>query len=89
MSAVALDHFDYKNIVPSNDAGSAFDVFDAFSRLDTSRKMKLFDLIMLHRSTEYKRTMKDFWPQSTEGDANKLEIMLKHRLEKMMADEQN
>ncbi|MDD3020295.1 MAG: hypothetical protein PHX61_04850 [Alphaproteobacteria bacterium] len=89
MSAVALDHFEYRHVVPSNDVSPRFDVFDAFSRLETSRKMRLLDLIMLHRTMEYKRTMGAFWPQSTESDAHKLEIMLKHRLEKIMADEKN
>ena len=39
---------------------SGFDVFIAFSKLDTVRKMKLFDLLCGHRAVAYKATMKSF-----------------------------
>ncbi|HRK97347.1 MAG: hypothetical protein KDJ26_02190 [Alphaproteobacteria bacterium] len=62
---------------------SGFDVFIAFSKLDTVRKMKLFDLLCGHRAVAYKATMKSFWPESTEEDARKLSMMMRSRMERL------
>jgi hypothetical protein len=76
---------------PSHDQGypaqlptaSDFDVVDAFSRLDTGRKMSLFDHLMANRLNAYKNTLKSFWPAANEDDARKLEIVLRARLNRL------
>ena len=60
-----------------------FDVMAAFSRLDTSRKMALFDTIMNHRPYAYRNTLHSIWPEATEDDARKLEILLRHRMQRL------
>lgn len=60
-----------------------FDVFKEFSRLDVSRKMALFDCIMLHRGFAYRNMMKNIWPHSNENDARALEMMLNARLNRL------
>lgn len=60
-----------------------FDVMAAFSGLDTARKMTLFDQIMAHRVNAYRNTMKSFWPQSSDDDARKLEIVLRQRISRL------
>ena len=61
----------------------SFDVVSAFSQLETSRKMVLFDQIMSGRANAYRNTLKSFWPQSNEHDARKLEIILRARLDRL------
>lgn len=65
------------------DNGSAFDVVAAFSELETSRKMTLFDQLMSGRANAYRNTLKSIWPESNEHDARKLEIILRARLDRL------
>lgn len=60
-----------------------FDVVSAFSGLDTNRKMALFDQILGNRVNAYRNTMKSFWPNSTEEDARKLELILRSRMSRL------
>ena len=60
-----------------------FDVVSAFSSLDTNRKMALFDQILGNRVNAYRNTMKSFWPNSTEEDARKLELILRSRMSRL------
>lgn len=60
-----------------------FDIVSAFSGLDTNRKMALFDQILGNRINAYHNTMKSFWPNSTEEDARKLEIILRSRMSRL------
>lgn len=60
-----------------------FDVLAAFSRLETSRKMTLFDQLMCGRANAYRNTMKSLWPESNDHDARKLEIVLRARLDRL------
>jgi hypothetical protein len=62
---------------------TAFDVVSAFSQLETSRKMTLFDQLMSGRANAYRNTLKNFWPQSNDHDARKLEIILRARLDRL------
>ncbi|MDY0028664.1 MAG: hypothetical protein RBR86_01850 [Pseudobdellovibrionaceae bacterium] len=65
------------------DPADCFDVYAAFSQLDTARKMTLFDQLFGHRTNAYKNSMKTFWPRSTEEDARKLAMMLKSRMDRL------
>ena len=65
------------------DNGNAFDVVAAFSELETSRKMTLFDQLMSGRANAYRNTLKSIWPESNEHDARKLEIILRARLDRL------
>ena len=67
---------------PQQDNNS-FDVVTAFSQLETSRKMTLFDQLMSGRANAYRNTLKSFWPQSNDHDARKLEIILRARLDRL------
>ncbi len=60
-----------------------FDVMAAFSRLDTSRKMALFDTIMIGRPHAYRNQFFMIWPEASEEDARKLEIILRHRVARL------
>lgn len=60
-----------------------FDVVAAFSGLETTRKMTLFDQLMCGRANAYRNTLKSIWPQSNDNDARKLEIILRARLDRL------
>lgn len=80
MEAFAMEQLPHP--YPQQD-NSAFDVVAAFSQLETSRKMTLFDQLMCGRANAYRNTLKSFWPQSNEHDARKLEIILRARLDRL------
>lgn len=89
MGALFMDRQDYTASNANNKHGvitSNFDVLDAFSRLDMSRKMALFDQLMAHRTNAYKNSIKSFWPQSTEEDARKLELVLRSRMARLQGN---
>lgn len=56
-----------------------FDVMEAFSGLDSARKMALFDRLSDSRKTFYK-TVTLFWPHADMNDAKKLERFLVHNM---------
>ena len=58
---------------------AGFDVMQAFSELDSARKMALFDQLNESRKTFYK-TVTLFWPEASSSDCKKLERFLAHRL---------
>ncbi|HNQ92787.1 MAG TPA: hypothetical protein PKI93_07645 [Alphaproteobacteria bacterium] len=82
MGALAMERVDLDPRI-SESTVYEFDVISAFSGLDTSRKMVLFDQLMGHRVNAYRNTMKTFWPESTEDDARKLEMMLRSRMNRL------
>lgn len=57
----------------------SFDVMQAFSELDSARKMALFDRLSDSRQTFYK-TVTLFWPEAKQNDCKKLERFLANRL---------
>lgn len=78
--------FDTASLTPSQEnyvREESFDVMDAFSKLDTTRKMALFDQLMCGRANAYRNTLKNIWPQSNDHDARKLEIVLRARLDRL------
>ncbi len=81
MEAVNMDHL-YQPYA-HQDNSTAFDVVVAFSELETSRKMTLFDQLMSGRANAYRNTLKSIWPQSNDHDAKKLEIILRARLDRL------
>jgi len=84
MEAISMDHIgEIPRTEVREGADEKFDVYAAFSQLDTARKMTLFDQLFGHRTNAYKNSMKTFWPQSTEEDARKLAMMLKSRMDRL------
>lgn len=81
MEAINMENLPKPQVKQDN--GSAFDVVAAFSELETSRKMTLFDQLMSGRSNAYRNTIKSIWPQSNDHDARKLEIILRARLDRL------
>ena len=83
MEAVKMEPVSHHNDAYPHVQSSDFDVISAFSRLDTSRKMALFDQLMCGRANAYRNTLKNFMPQSNDHDARKLEIVLRARLDRL------
>lgn len=78
MTTLSMTH------VPSSRVHSvAFDVVEAFALLETSRKMALFDQLMANRMNAYRNTIHALWPQASDDDIRKLEMVLRHRLDKL------
>ncbi len=68
---------------PYEQRDTSFDVVAAFSKLETPRKMTLFDQLMCGRANAYRNTLKSIWPQSNDNDARKLELILRARLDRL------
>lgn len=83
MEAVSMDNMTGHSYSTHHPSNSNFDVVSEFSRLETGRKMALFDQLMCGRSNAYRNTMKSIWPQSDDTDARKLEIVLRARLDRL------
>ena len=84
MEAHNMEHYHTPYSKPDTTGGQGrFDVVSAFSQLETSRKMTLFDQLMSGRANAYRNTLKSIWPQSDEHDARKLEIILRARLDRL------
>ncbi|MCB1558953.1 MAG: hypothetical protein KDJ50_08550 [Alphaproteobacteria bacterium] len=89
MEAIAMDHADMtaneQQVAPQVEEHSTanFDVYAAFSRLDTARKMTLFDQLFGQRMNAYKNSIKSFWPEASEEDGRKLAMMLKSRMDRL------
>ncbi len=81
MEATNMDYLHQPS--PQQDNDNAFDIVTAFSQLETSRKMTLFDQLMIGRANAYRNTLKSIWPESNEHDARKLEIILRARLDRL------
>lgn len=81
MEATNMDYLHQPSTKQDN--GDAFDIVAAFSQLETSRKMTLFDQLMVGRANAYRNTLKSIWPQSNDHDARKLEIILRARLDRL------
>lgn len=62
-----------------NRGQEVFDVMQAFSELDSARKMALFDRLGDSSKTFYK-TVTLIWPEANTADCKKLERFLAHRL---------
>lgn len=78
MTTLSMTH------VPSSRVHSTtFDVVEAFALLETSRKMALFDQLMANRMNAYRNTIHALWPQAGDDDIRKLEMVLRHRLDKL------
>ena len=83
MVTINLEQFDQPNEQQHTQQDNGFDVVSAFSLLETSRKMTLFDQLMSGRANAYRNTLKSIWPQSNDNDARKLEIILRARLDRL------
>ena len=72
-----MSAFDRVRILDKSRNG--FDVMHAYSKLDSSRKMALFDCLNDSRKTFYK-TVTLFWPNAKQADAKQLERFLVHSI---------
>lgn len=72
-----MSAFSRVNII--NNGKKVFDVMQAFSELDSVRKMALFDRLTDSRKTFHK-TVTMFWPNAGTEDAQKLEKFLTQRV---------
>lgn len=77
------EQYDQPNQSIHTQQDNGFDVVSAFSKLETSRKMTIFDQLMSGRPNSYRNTLKSIWPQSNDNDARKLEIILRARLDRL------
>lgn len=83
MVAINLEQFDQPNHQQHTQQDNGFDIVSAFSGLETSRKMSIFDQLMGGRANAYRNTLKSIWPESNDHDARKLEIILRARLDRL------
>ena len=83
MEAVDMDTASHPYHQPQTHQSHEFDIMVAFSKLETGRKMALFDQLMCGRANAYRNTLKSFWPESNDADARKLEIVLRARLDRL------
>ena len=65
-------------------APSHFDIFAAFERLDTNRKLNLCDQLFHAGNYAYFNMVQKFWPEASELDSMKLERLLRTRIERSL-----
>lgn len=67
----------------ARDIGHDFEVLNAFSALETNRKMALYDILIsgsIDGGANFRKTVEFLWPQASHKDASKLEKFLRERL---------
>lgn len=74
----------FKNYELPKSSPAGFDIFAAFEKLDTSRKLALVDQLFHAGSFAYLNMVQKFWPEANETDSSKLERMLRARIERTM-----
>lgn len=61
-----------------------FDIFSAFERLETSRKLSLCDQLFHGGALSYRETIHKLWPAASDMDASKLQHLLQNRINKYL-----
>lgn len=74
----------FKNYELPKASPVGFDIFAAFEKLDTNRKLALVDQLFHAGSFAYLNMVQKFWPEANETDSSKLERMLRARIERTM-----
>ena len=61
-----------------------FDIFSAFEKLETGRKLALCDQLFHAGNFAFFNMVQKFWPESDEMDSMKLERLLRTRIERSL-----
>ena len=77
-----------KQYEQSQPKSSHFDIFAAFEKLETNRKLSLCDQLFHSGNFAYLAMAQKFWPEANELDMLKLERLLRTRIERTMAANQ-
>ena len=79
MMATSFKSYELPKVSPAG-----FDIFAAFEKLETNRKLALVDQLFHAGSFAYLNMVQKFWPEANEIDSSKLERMLRARIERTM-----
>lgn len=75
----------FKNYeLPKSQSVAHFDIFAAFEKLDTNRKLALVDQLFHAGTYAYLNMVQKFWPDANEMDSAKLERLLRARIERTL-----
>lgn len=73
-----------KQYEPAQPKSAHFDIFAAFEKLDTNRKLALCDQLFQSGNFSYLTMAQKFWPEANELDTLKLEKLLRARIERSL-----
>ncbi len=74
----------FKNYELPKSPSPHFDIFAAFEKLDTNRKLALVDQLFHSGNHAYFNMIQKFWPDANEMDSAKLERLLRARIERTL-----
>ena len=74
----------FRNYESPKSPASSFDIFAAFEKLDTNRKLALVDQLFHGGNYAYFNMVQKFWPEANEIDSMKLERLLRTRIERSL-----
>ncbi len=74
----------FKQYVPASIPSTHFDIFAAFERLDTKRKLNLCDQLFHSGNYAFVTMVQKFWPEANETDSMKLERLLRMRIDRTL-----
>ncbi len=81
MMATTIKHYE-----PAQAPSKHFDIFAAFEKLDTNRKLALCDQLFHAGNFAYFNMVQKFWPDANEMDSMKLERLLRTRIERSLQE---
>ena len=76
----------FKNYESPKAPSAHFDIFAAFEKLETSRKLALVDQLFHAGNYAYFNMVQKFWPDANETDSMKLERLLRTRIERSLQE---
>lgn len=77
----------FKNYELPKSQSPHFDIFAAFEKLETGRKLALVDQLFHAGSYAYLNMVQKFWPEANEQDSTKLERLLRSRIERTLKEQ--
>jgi len=77
----------FKNYELPKSPSPHFDIFAAFEKLETNRKLALVDQLFHAGNHAYFNMVQKFWPDANEQDSMKLERLLRARIERSLKEE--
>lgn len=77
----------FKNYESTKATSPHFDIFAAFEKLDTNRKLNLVDQLFHAGNFAYFNMVQKIWPEANEMDSMKLERLLRTRIERSLQTE--
>ena len=72
--------------LPQQAASPHFDIFAAFEKLETNRKLALCDQLFHAGNFAFIKMVQKFWPEAQDMDSLKLEHLLRKRIERSLQD---